>query len=172
MLLRRLVYPCRYSDIMARFGGHQVPVLSMITNTVMDYIYEKHHTKLTQWNQAILNPTAIQRYADRIHEKGAPLENCFGFIDGTVRPVSRPRQYQRVLYNGHKRVHSIKFQSTVIPNGLIANLYGPVGKHIFNLLVIFTYLQHTSSTMSHVRSRWVTIWGLAGQAIGHLRGND
>ena len=31
---------------------------------------------------------------------------------------------QRSLYNGHKRVHAIKFQSVVAPNGLIANLYG------------------------------------------------
>ncbi len=29
------------------------------------------------------------------------------------------------MYNGHKRVHSMKFQSVVIPNGLIANLAGP-----------------------------------------------
>ena len=33
---------------------------------------------------------------------------------------------QRVIYNGHKRVHALKFQSIVTPNGLIANLYGPV----------------------------------------------
>jgi len=30
------------------------------------------------------------------------------------------------MYNGHKKVHSIKFQSIATPNGLIANLYGPV----------------------------------------------
>ena len=30
------------------------------------------------------------------------------------------------LENGHKRVHALKFQSVVVPNGLIANLYGPV----------------------------------------------
>ena len=38
-----------------------------------------------------------------------PLTNCWGFIDGTVRPVSKPGMYQRVLYNGHKRVHALKF---------------------------------------------------------------
>ena len=32
---------------------------------------------------------------------------------------------QRVVYNGHKRVHSLKFQSVVLPNGLIGNLAGP-----------------------------------------------
>ena len=50
---------------------------------------------------------------------------CFGFIDGTVRPISRPEEDQRLVYNGHKSVHSLKFQSLVIPNGLIANLCGP-----------------------------------------------
>ena len=28
--------------------------------------------------------------------------------------------------NGHKRVHAIKFQVIATPNGLVANLYGPV----------------------------------------------
>ena len=38
-----------------------------------------------------------------------------------VRPVARPGEHQRVLFNGHKRVHA----SVVAPNGLIANLFGP-----------------------------------------------
>lgn len=58
--------------------------------------------------------------------EGAALQNSWGFIDGTVRPISRPGRNQRVMYNGHKKVHSIKFQSIATPNGLIANLYGPV----------------------------------------------
>ena len=43
-----------------------------------------------------------------------------------MRPVARPGEHQRVLFNGHKRVHAIKFQSVVAPNGLIVNLFGPV----------------------------------------------
>ena len=84
--------------------------------------------KITEWNNSILNPVALQTYADCIQQMGAPLDNCFGFIDGTVRPIARPGLNQRVLYNGHKRVHSLKFQAVAIPNGLIANLHGPVGK--------------------------------------------
>ena len=53
---------------------------------------------------------------------------CFGFIDGTVRAISKPGERQRVIYNGHKRIHGIKFQSVTLPNGLIGNMYGPVGK--------------------------------------------
>ena len=70
----------------------------------------------------------LQEYADVIHAEGAALNNCFGFIDGTVRPISRPGQHQRIVYNGHKRVHSLKFQSVALPDGLIGNMYGPVGK--------------------------------------------
>ena len=45
-------------------------------------------------------------------------------MDGTVRPICRPSQQQRILYNGRKRIHAIKFQSVVITNGLIANFSG------------------------------------------------
>ena len=47
----------------------------------------------------------LQEYADVIQAKGASLNNCFGFIDGTVRPISRPGQHQRIVYSGHKRAH-------------------------------------------------------------------
>ena len=47
--------------------------------------------------------------------------------------MARSDQYaalvsSRVLYNGHKRVHALKFQSVVLPSGMIAHMYGPVGK--------------------------------------------
>ena len=56
------------------------------------------------------------------------MDNCIGFIDGTVRPICRPGEFQRVVYIGHKRVHALKFQSFTLPNGMIANMYGPIGK--------------------------------------------
>lgn len=136
MVLKRMSFPCRFSDMIYRFG-RPVPVLSMVTNQVIDYIYQTHGHRLTQWNNLLLNPAALQTYADAIVRKGAPLENCFGFVDGTVRPICRPNEHQSTVYNGHKRVHALKFQSVTIPNGLIANLYGPVGKkgiHLCNSL--------------------------------------
>ena len=30
------------------------------------------------------------------------------------------------MYNGHKRHHGIKFQSIVLPDGLVAQMFGPV----------------------------------------------
>ena len=127
MLLKRFAYPCRYSDMVPCFG-RPVAELAMISNKVTDFIYEQHNHRLTRWNDTILNPLELENYANAVNAKGAPLGNCFGFIDGTVRPICRPDKDQRIVYNGHKRVHALKFQSVVIPNGLIANLYGPVDK--------------------------------------------
>ena len=86
ILLRRLAYPCRYSDLLQRFG-RPVPELPMISSTVMNYIYENHHQRLTNWNQTFLNPAKLEEYAQAISDRGAALKNCFGFIDGTVRPI-------------------------------------------------------------------------------------
>ena len=127
MLLRCLAYPCRYSDMIVCFG-RPVPDLCMITNLVMDFVYDLHGHRITHWNPTILNSRLLEEYATAISDKGAALDNCFGFVDGTVRPISRPGEMQRIVYNGHKRVHALKFQSVATPNGLIANMFGPVGK--------------------------------------------
>ena len=109
--LRRFAYPCRYSDLIPRFG-RPVPELTMISNLVMDTIYQEHNHRLTQWNNTLLNPPLLEGYARAIHSKGSPLPNCFGFIDGTVRLICRPEQNQRIVYKGHKRVHCLKYQSS------------------------------------------------------------
>ena len=98
----------------------------MIANTVLDWIYNEHGFRLTSWNQSFLTRASLQEYTRAITRQGSPLTNCFGFIDGTVRPICCPGEKQRVVYNGHKHVHALKFQSVALPNGLIANLYGPV----------------------------------------------
>ena len=127
ILLKRLAYPCRYSDMLPRFA-RPVPVLCMISNTVLDYIFERHGHRILQWNNTVLNPLSLETYSNAITAQGAPLQNCFGFIDGTVRAISKPGENQRLVYNGHKRVHALKFQSLALPNGIIGNMFGPVGE--------------------------------------------
>ena len=124
ILLKRFAYPCRYSDMVGRFGRNPTEIC-LIFNQLLDLVYEQHHHRLESWDQPFLSPEILQSYADATYNKGAPLENCFGFVDGTVRRIARPKYNKRVMYNGHKRVHAIKFQSVVLPNGLIGNLAGP-----------------------------------------------
>ena len=89
VLLRRTSYPCRFSDMIRRFP-RQVSALSLITNEVMDFIYDNHCHLVKEWNRDVLSSDARQQYAETISKKGSPLNNCFGFIVGTVRPISRP----------------------------------------------------------------------------------
>ena len=51
-----------------------------------------------------------ESFAEAIHSAGSPLDNCWGFIDGTLRPCCRPIRNQRILFSGHKRTHGLKFQ--------------------------------------------------------------
>ena len=94
----------------------------MLSN-VLDWVYDNHEHRLTSWNQPVLSSRCLEQYVQAIRRKGSPLYHCFGFVDGTVKPISRPEENQRVVYNGHKRIHSLKFQAIAISNGLIANMY-------------------------------------------------
>ena len=58
--------------------------------------------------------------------RGAALDNVWGFIDGTLKACCKPSQHQRSVYNGHKRIHSLKYQSVTTPSGMIVNLYGSI----------------------------------------------
>ena len=73
MLLKRFAYPCRYSDMISRFG-RPVPESSMLTTTVMDYIYDVHGHHLSNFNQPFLTPEALKRYCEAIQQKGAPQQ--------------------------------------------------------------------------------------------------
>ena len=125
MFLKRFAYPCRYLDMIPRFGI-AIPQLSMICNKMMNIMYSRWGHLLSSFHQTWLSPQNMSLFAQKISEHGAPLQNCWAFVDGTVRPICRPGTNQRVLYNGHKKVHAIKFQSIATPNGMVANLFGPV----------------------------------------------
>ena len=125
MFLQRFAYPCRYVDMISNYG-RSIPEFSIVTNMMVEYIYGTFSHVLSDFNHPIFDTSKLEEYCVAIHNKGAPLSNCFGFIDGTVRPICRPSKNQRQVYNGHKKVHSLKFQSIGLPNGLIGNLFGPI----------------------------------------------
>ena len=94
----------------------------MIYNIVLDYIYNTNGRRISQWNHRILDAVSLERYAEAVYGKGAALENYIGFPAGTVRPICRTEELQRVVCNGHKPVHTPTFQSLTLPNGMIANM--------------------------------------------------
>ena len=125
IFLKRFSYPCRYSDFVPRFG-RPVPDYSIISNEIMNIVYNRFSYLLEDFNLPFLSPNKLEEYCTAVTGKGAAFDNCFGFIDGTVRPICRPKINQRIVYNGNKKVHALKFQSMVLPNGIIGNMYGPI----------------------------------------------
>jgi len=72
LLLGRTTYPCRYSDIIPRFP-RPVSVLSLISNEVLDDIYETHSHLVIDWNRDVLAPAALQTYAKAVSRKALVL---------------------------------------------------------------------------------------------------
>ena len=104
-----------------------VPQLYMISNAVLDFLFNNWGHLLRTFQQNWLLQQHLEHFANMVYDKGDPLDNCWDFVDGTVHAISCPGIHQhqkRVLYNGRKRYHVLKFQSVVGPNGLIENLYG------------------------------------------------
>ena len=146
--LKRFPYPCRYVDL-------------MVSNLVVDHIIDRFGYLLASLEQPWLSSHYLQLFAAAIHNKGAALDNCWGFVDGTVRPICRPKQHQRAVYNGHKRVHALKFQSVVTPNGLIANLFGPVEgrRHDSAMLAMSGLLEQLEQHSFNLDSQPLCIYG-------------
>ncbi len=171
ILLKRLAYPCRFTDMVGMFGRNPTEIC-LIFNTVLNFVYNTHHHRLESWEQPFLSPESLAGYADSIHTHGSPLQNCFGFVDGTVRRIARPNKNQRTMYNGHKRVHAMKFQSVVVPNGLIANLSGPFeGKrHDSTMLYQSGLLQSLEQHAFHGETP-LSLYGDPAYPLGiHLQG--
>ena len=120
LLLRRLAYPCRYSDLIHRFG-RPVPEVCMINNHAMETVYWQPTPSPFDRMEPHFNELA---FASNICWCYTKERKCFGFIDGTVRPICRPEGNQRIIYNGHKRVHGLKYQSVSVMVSLCATIFG------------------------------------------------
>ncbi|KAM7311939.1 hypothetical protein ISCGN_008846 [Ixodes scapularis] len=60
-----------------------------------------------------------------VHNQGAPLTNCWGFIDGTARAMCPLTWHQQKFFSGHKKYHCTKYQAVMYPNDITARLDGP-----------------------------------------------
>lgn len=123
MLLKRFAYPIRLDDIAIMFGRPR-EIVSMTIKWMVNYIY-KNFCYLLKFDQSRLTPQKLEYFAKCVYQKGAPLSTVYAFIDGTVRPNSRPGLGQKLFFNGHHRIHALKYQSVTTPDGIIVDLCGP-----------------------------------------------
>ena len=82
-----MVYPNRLNDIIQMFGRSKSE-LSLISNNVVDFVFEQHKSLLSNLNVPWLAPEKLsEMVAKAVHEKGAALNNVWGFVNGTVRNI-------------------------------------------------------------------------------------
>ena len=105
VFLKRMAYPNRLFDLVVFFGVDYTRI-SRICSFILNFIYSKWKW-LLDFPRHLVTPSYIAAAKDKLG-----LQNVIvGFIDGTVRFIPRPTAYQKVMYNGHKRHHALKYQS-------------------------------------------------------------
>jgi hypothetical protein len=89
--------------------GRSSDELSQITMHMMDFLFTNFHHLLDSFNKECLTPRMLETFADKVQEKGGLLPDIWGFINRTICSITCPSWNQRQAYNGHKRIHAIKF---------------------------------------------------------------
>ncbi len=79
VMLHRLAYPNRLSDLVPIFGRSKSKCL-IIFNTMLNDLIVHHHHRVTTVSQPWLNHLQM---AQVIRTKGAVIDNVWAFIDGT-----------------------------------------------------------------------------------------
>ncbi|KAF7312656.1 hypothetical protein MIND_00279800 [Mycena indigotica] len=124
MLLARLTHRSRLNDIEMQFGWERSR-FSRFTRLMASTIYSRWKHVL-RFDPNRLTREKLAYFGTVIHNKGAPTDQVVGFIDGTIRRIARPVRNQRLVYNGWKRTHCLKYHAIVTPDGLISHIFGPV----------------------------------------------
>ena len=125
MVLYRFAFPSTLNKLEVMFGIPST-TCSIIVNHGIKMLKAKFGERLRSFDVELVLRN-IHWYQESISKKsGGAATTCFGFIDGTLVQVSRPKtnsphagirdqnNIQRALYSGHKRHHGIKFQSFVL----------------------------------------------------------
>ena len=124
VLLTRLAWPSRVADI-AESSNRYPSAISSGFNWMIEYIYDTF-SYLRDWRSLAVFVDRFGEFADAIHRRGSPLRNIIGFVDGKLQNVGRPGRNQGVLYSGMNRVHAIKWQGIMLPNGMMPYPFGPI----------------------------------------------
>eukprot|EP00733_Pompholyxophrys_punicea_P001225 Pompholyxophrys_punicea_v1_NODE_561_length_1684_cov_33.353591.p1 type:complete len:118 gc:universal NODE_561_length_1684_cov_33.353591:998-1351(+) len=82
-MVRHLSTPGRWVDL-ERIFGRPREALSRIFETVLAWFYDRWG-HLLDFRQ--ISNRMLQRFAQKFVEKGSPLDNLWGLIDGTIRPI-------------------------------------------------------------------------------------
>jgi hypothetical protein len=129
VVLNRLAFPVRFYSMACVFGRSRSNLCDIFWH-VINVIYE-HWGGLLYLNRKLVEKN-VDRYCRAVAAKGSPMNNVFGFIDGTKVPTCRISStgngdnLQKQIYSGHKRVHWLNYQAVTAPDGICVHFFGPV----------------------------------------------
>ena len=123
MLCMKFAWPTRLGSMVKVFGC-SVARMSRIVSHLRRLLFHAFVPALN--SPALLDCATMERFSRAVVEKsGFPAQHIFGFIDGTVRAIPKPKHLQSAVYCGKDRVHALKYQAVVTPDGMLQQLGGP-----------------------------------------------
>ncbi|CAG7733807.1 unnamed protein product [Allacma fusca] len=133
---------------------------------MLDWIFNNFSNRIRSLNQPWLTKEKLAQYAEACSYSGSLYPNIVGFIDGTCRPICRPKKQQELYYSGYYKEHLVKYQGLMLPNGLLARVDGPyIGKRHDSAII------HSSKIISEMEEifvnadgTWFSLYGDSGYA--------
>ena len=123
VLCWRLSFPCSLLAGKEVFGRGRT-ALSEIIHWMLEFIlFSCGH--LLEFPTYYSEPARLRLFANKINAK-CPQSNCTGFLDTTLKRNTRPHIGQQAVYSGYKKIHGMKYQNVITPDGIIATQWGPV----------------------------------------------
>ena len=120
LLLTRLSYPRRLVVDLEGLFRRSVGTLSVIYTDLVLFLYTRYDSILT-WYPILLSYTQLSYFASLIDHES----RIWGFIDGTFRPIVRPKENQRPFYSGYRKIYRVKYQAITCLNRLILSFDSP-----------------------------------------------
>jgi hypothetical protein len=121
MLCMKFAWPTRL--------GSMVKIFRSSTSRMSRIVGELRRTLFNMFGEGLRSPRILSldeldHFALAISGKSG-CDSIFAFVDGTVRPMCKPSYLQGPVYNGKDRVHALKYQGVVTPDGMLLQLAGP-----------------------------------------------
>ena len=128
VFLRRMATPSRWADLQYIIGGSRTK-LSAVFNYILTELYAVYSPLVCDLHKF---KHKFRLFADHLRRRGCPFENIVMFVDGHFQPTCRPGGLGCINLNledfqtfaGKERLHGLKYQAAVMPNGL-ALVWGP-----------------------------------------------
>jgi hypothetical protein len=121
LMCMKYAWPTRLGTMTEMFGKG-TSWISRVVKALRVLMFNAFHYRLR--SPRCISEEDLLRFSAAVNRKSG-CDVCFGFLDGTVRPVCKPKDAQAELYNGKDRVHALKYQIVSTPDGIIRHIDGP-----------------------------------------------